>query len=137
MKKNAVMIVATLIVSSLMVGCSQPKSSAERNAKHFIYASNDDFDPNFQTQIYDSIQLSVPYFEQFWQLGKKDREAGVTPEDAQQRVSYFSSDEFLNSLQRKSWFAGKVYNETASPKWLKAMSEAISATYTDGYEGRN
>ncbi|MDX7990346.1 Exc2 family lipoprotein [Xenorhabdus littoralis] len=137
MKKNVVMIAITLIVSSLMVGCVQPKSSAERNAKNFIYASHDDFDPNFQTHIYNSIQLSVPFFEQFWQQGKKDRDAGMTQEDAQQRVSYLNSDEFLNSIPRKSQFAGKIYNESTTPQWTKAMSEAISTTYMDGYEGRD
>ncbi|PHM33189.1 Exc2 family lipoprotein [Xenorhabdus innexi] len=139
-KKNMVMMATTLIVSSLLtVGCSQPKTSAERNAKHFVYASNDDFDPNFRTQIYDSITLSVPLFEQFWQMGKKDKESGVTPEEAQERVLYLKSDEFLNSIQRTSHFAGKAYknSKSVSPKWRKAMSEGISATYMDGYEGRD
>ncbi|PHM65521.1 hypothetical protein Xsto_01878 [Xenorhabdus stockiae] len=140
MKKNAVITITTLIVSSLLMsGCAQPKTSAERNAKHFVYASNDDFDPNFRTKIYDSIELSVPFFEQFWQLGKKDREAGVSPEEAQQRVIYLKGDEFMNSIRRTSHFEGRVYESSEGPsiKWRKAMSEAISATYMDGYEGRN
>ncbi|CDH21413.1 Exc2 family lipoprotein [Xenorhabdus bovienii] len=137
MKKNVVMIAATLIVSSLVAGCAQTTSSAERNAQNFVYSSYDDFDPNFQTHKYNSIQSFIPFFEQFWQQGKKDREAGMTQEDAQQRVRDLTSDEFLSSFPRKSRFAGQVYNENTTSQWTKAMSEAISTTYMDGYEGRN
>ncbi|PHM44712.1 hypothetical protein Xmau_01424 [Xenorhabdus mauleonii] len=137
MKKNIIMIATTLMASSLMFGCAQTNTSAERNARNFIYASYDDFDPNFNTHKYNSIQLSIPFFEQFWQLGKEDREAGITQEEAQQRLRYLTSDEFLNSIPQKSKFAGKWYNESTTPKWVKAMSDAISTTYLDGYEGRN
>ncbi|MDX7987305.1 Exc2 family lipoprotein [Xenorhabdus sp. 12] len=136
MKKNIIMIATTLIVSSLMFGCAQINTSAERNARNFIYASYDDFDPNFYTHKYNSTQRLIPFFEQFWQLGKKDRVSGMTQEDAQQRVRYLTSDEFLNTIPKRSTFAGKVYNESVTPKWTKAMSEAISASYMDGYEGR-
>ncbi|MEE4411950.1 MULTISPECIES: Exc2 family lipoprotein [unclassified Serratia (in: enterobacteria)] len=122
----------------LIAGCSSSMSSPERHAKHFIYTSDDGFDPNFATRKQQSVKFATPFFDQFWEEGKKDREKGLTKEDVKQRVNYFSSDEFFNSFQNISMFAGKAYDRTSrSLKWRKAMSEAASSTYLDGYEGRN
>lgn len=131
---------AAALVTSLLViaGCTSSMTSAERNAKKFTYASNDDFDPNFSTNISQSIKLSVPFFEQFWLQGKQDRKNGISREEVNKRLVYFSSDEFFKSFKNRSIFAGKSYNaETPSAKGRKAMSDAVSGAYMDGYEGRN
>lgn len=133
-RKTAVLLICLFTLA----GCNTPTTSAERHAKHFTYAADDGFDPNFVTRKHESVKLSVPFFKQFWEEGKKDRENKVPREEANKRVIYFSSDEFFNSFKNYSVFAGKEYNaETPSPKWRKAMSDAVSGAYMDGYEGRN
>lgn len=139
MKTHSAHKTAALLAALLaLTGCASPTTSAERHAKKFSYASNDDFDPNFYTNIPQSIKLSVPFFKQFWLQGKQDREKGISKEEADKRINYFSSDEFINLIKKRTIFAGKAYNaETPSPKWRKAMSDAVSGAYMDGYEGRN
>ncbi|EPK9181680.1 MULTISPECIES: Exc2 family lipoprotein [Enterobacterales] len=133
-RKTAVLLTCLFTLA----GCNTPTTSAERHAKHFIYAADDGFDPNFVTRKHDTMKLSVPFFKQFWLQGKQDREKGISKEEADKRVIYFSSDEFINSIKKRSIFAGKAYNvEMPSQKWRKAMSDAVSGAYMDGYEGRN
>lgn len=138
MKTHQAWKAAALVTSLLIVvGCTSSMTSAERNAKKFTYATNDDFDPNFSTNISQSIKLSTPFFKNFWQQGKQDREKGFSKEEANKRVMYFSSDEFFDSFKNRSIFAGKSYDAGApSIKARKAMSEAVSGAYLDGYEGR-
>ncbi|CDL82759.1 Exc2 family lipoprotein [Xenorhabdus szentirmaii] len=40
-----------------MVGCTQPKSSAERHARQFIYATQGDHVPYFRTSVSRSARL--------------------------------------------------------------------------------
>ncbi len=139
MKTHQAWKAAALVTSLLIVvGCTSSMTSAERNAKKFTYATNDDFDPNFSTNISQSIKLSEPFFKHFWEQGKQDREKGISRDEANKRVIYYSSNEFFNSFKNRSIFAGKSYNAgTLSIKGRKAMSEAVSGAYLDGYEGRN
>lgn len=133
--RKAAVLLACLFI---LAGCKAPTTSAERHAKHFTYAADDGFDPHFATRKHDSITLSVPFFKQFWEEGKKDREKGITQEEANKRAQYFYSDDFFTSFKNYSVFAGKEYNVTnTSLKWRKAMSEETSGAYMDGYEGRN
>ncbi len=131
---------ATILLASLLTvaGCNTPTTSAERHAKHFTYTADDGFDPNFVTRKHETVKLSIPFFKQFWEEGKKDRENKVSRKGANKRALYFSSDEFFNSFKNYSIFAGKEYSaEKTSTKWRKAMSESASGAYMDGYEGRN
>lgn len=139
MNKYATWTVAALSASLFFLsGCSAPTNSAERNAKHFIYASDEGFDPNFTTRKQQSIKLATPFFEQFWQEGKKDKDNGLTQAEANERVKYFTSDAFFNSFKNVSMFAGKAYDGTSkSLKWRKSMSESVSSAYLDGYYGRS
>lgn len=125
---------AALILSA----CTQPQISAERHARHYVYASDNNSDPNFYTKKADSVRLMTPFFQQFWNLGAKDKAAGVPQEGVQQRVTQFHNEEFLKSIQVKEKFAGRRYenSHTPSPKELSLMAETISAAYIDGYEGR-
>ncbi|WP_235056621.1 Exc2 family lipoprotein [Pantoea sp. AS-PWVM4] len=130
-------IVSVVALSLLLLnGCAQTDTSAKRHATKFVYKVEDS-DPNFVMNKADSIRMATPFFAQFWQLGKKDRAQGVSSADAQKRVSYFHSDEFIKSISGTSHFAGKEYKDdaTLSPRWRNNMSEAIAQTYMDGYLG--
>ncbi|WP_283603737.1 Exc2 family lipoprotein [Serratia proteamaculans] len=76
-----------------------PTISAERHTKHFTYSADDGFDHNFVTRKHESVKLSIPFFKQFWEAGKKDRENGITREKANKHVQYFYSDDFLLPLK--------------------------------------
>ncbi|UBM43334.1 Exc2 family lipoprotein [Hafnia paralvei] len=92
-------------------GCTSTLSSPERHAKHFVYASNSDSDPNFRTRMQESVRTSVPFFDQIYQLGQKDNAAGINHDQAKKRAEYFYGNEFLDGIQRKEDFAGKSYSQ--------------------------
>lgn len=122
----------------LLSGCTQNQSSPQRHANHFIMATaNDSSDANFRMNKADSSRMITPFFEQFWQQGRKDRDAGVSREEVEQRLKYFHSNEFTNEIRGKSRFAGTDYNQDppVSSRWRKEMSQAVSETYMDGYNG--
>ncbi len=138
MKKISTVMLCTTLAAMLMTTACTPKTSAERHARQYVYAADDGFNPNFYVKKADSIRMMVPFFRQFQEMGAKDRAAGVSREEALQRVSQFRSEEFLKSIRSEEKFAGRTYTDssTPSPKELKVMGDAISATYMDGYEGR-
>lgn len=137
MKKISAVMLCAALTATLMTTACTPKTSAERHARQYVYAADDGFNPNFYVKKADSTRMMVPFFRQFHDMGVKDRAAGVSREEAQQRVSQFRSEEFLKSIKSEEKFAGRTYNDssTPTPKELKVMGDAISATYMDGYEG--
>ena len=137
MKKFTAVTLCVALTATLMITACTPKTSAECYARQYVYAADDGFDPNFYVKKADSTRMMVPFFRQFHDMGVKYRAAGVSREEAQQRVGQFRSEEFLKSIQSEEKFAGRTYNDssTPTPKELKAMGDAISATYMDGYEG--
>lgn len=138
MNKSTGVFVCALLTSSLMSSACTPQTSAERHARQYVYAADDGFDPNVRVIKADSIKMAVPFFKTFHDLGAKDRSSGMSVEDANKRADNFRSESFLNSIQSETIFAGTRYvdNKSWSAKQRKAMSDAISEAYIDGYEGR-
>ena len=130
------LLIPLITATIALTGCT-PKTSLERHTRHYVYASDDGFDPNFYTQKSDTIRMMVPFFRQFWDMGAKDKATGKSRSDVQQRIQQFHSQEFLNSLRGTTQFAGTDYrSKDLTPKKSRLMADTISAVYLDGYEGR-
>lgn len=134
--KHVRMLGAVTAVALLLTGCARPTTSAERHAREFVSQSADDFDPNFRTHIYNSVKASTPFFQQFYDMGKKDKAGGMSLAEKEQRVKYFGSDAFFNMLKPTSTYAGHNYDIKKDEKFRNAMTQAIINTYRDGYDGR-
>lgn len=128
---------ALITVAAALTACT-PKTSPEQHTRHYVYASDDGFDPNFYTKKADTTRMMIPFFQQFREMGVKDKAAGVSAETAQQRIKEFHSEEFLQSLRSTTTFAGRKYTngDMPSPEKMKLLADTISAVYLDGYEGR-
>lgn len=138
MKRHAAPLYLVLLIPAITLTACTPKSSLERHTRHYVYASDDRSDPNFYTNKADTTRMMEPFFRQFWNMGAKDRSAGISAEAARQRVKEFHTEKFLKSLQGTTTFAGRKYasNDVPSPKKLRLLADTISAVYMDGYEGR-
>lgn len=138
MKGSATWRIAALLLPCLcLAGCAPSGTSAERHARHFAYAAGDNFDPSFVINKAESGRMMIPFFEQFWQMGRKDRADGLSRAQADERVKYLNSDEFIDSLKGETHFAGKRYksDDGRALKWRKVMREAATGSYQDGYNG--
>ncbi|WP_261416157.1 Exc2 family lipoprotein [Serratia proteamaculans] len=121
----------------LLSACTSQKSSPERRAKHAIYQmAREDFSPEIRTQIPDSIKASIPFFDQFYQMGKADRAKGLTRQQAEQREAYFRSPEFLSDVGKKGKFINQEYSVDNPQKQRQILLDSAVATYWDGYDGR-
>ncbi|MBC6573185.1 Exc2 family lipoprotein [Escherichia coli] len=127
----------TLITAIITLTACTPKGSVEQHTRHYVYASDDGFDPNFSTQKADTTRMMVPFFRYFWDMGAKDKATGKSRSDVQQRIQQFHSQEFLNSLRGTTQFAGTNYrSKDLTPKKSRLLADTISVVYLDGYEGR-
>lgn len=138
MKRHTGTLYLTLLISAAvtLTACT-PKGSVEQHTRHYVYASDDGFDPNFSTQKADTTRMMVPFFRQFWDMGAQDKAAGKSRDEVQQRIQQFHSPEFLKSLQGTTQFAGTDYrSKDPTPKKSKLLADTISAVYLDGYEDR-
>ncbi|GHN89332.1 hypothetical protein MY005_49760 [Escherichia coli] len=88
------LLIPLITATIALTGCT-PKTSLERHTRHYVYASDDGFDPNFYTQKADTIRMMLPFFQQFRDMGMKDKAAGVSAETAQQRVKEFHSEKIF------------------------------------------
>jgi hypothetical protein len=81
--------------------------------------------------------MMAPFFAQFYDMGVKDRAAGKPEKEARQQASQFRDVKYLKSIQGTTNFAGKTYTDSdaLSPDALRALGNAISGTYMDGYAG--
>ena len=75
-------------------------------------------------------------FEQFYQLGKKDRAAGVVRSEAQKKADYLASPEFQQNMEHKTIFINRTYSSADNPKRRQVFSQEAVGAYWDGYEGR-
>ena len=105
---NKLCLIAMITATVALTACT-PKGSVEQHTRHYVYASDDGFDPNFSTQKADTTRMMVPFFRQFWDMGAKDKATGKSRSDVQQRIQQFHSQEFLNSLRGTTQFAGTDY----------------------------
>ncbi|WP_353853442.1 Exc2 family lipoprotein [Escherichia coli] len=125
---------ALITVAAALTACT-PKTSLEQHTRHYVYASDDGFDPNFYTKKADTTRMMIPFFQQFREMGVKDKAAGISWSDVQQRLQQFHSQEFLNSLRGTTQFAGTDYrSKDLTPKKSRLLADTISAVYLDGYE---
>ena len=83
-------LIALLTAATVLTACT-PKGSVEQHTRHYVYASDDGFDPNFSTQKADTTRMMVPFFRQFWNMGAKDKAAGKSLSYVQQRIQQFNS----------------------------------------------
>ncbi|KMW78495.1 Exc2 family lipoprotein, partial [Klebsiella pneumoniae] len=81
-------LIAMITATATLTACA-PKGSVEQHTRHYVYASDDGFDPNFSTQKADTTRMMVPFFRQFWDMGAKDKATGKSRSDVQQRIQQF------------------------------------------------
>ncbi|WP_447873904.1 Exc2 family lipoprotein [Serratia fonticola] len=126
-----------LLAALLLCACTASQSSVERHARHATYQlANAHFDPNTQTNISKSAKTAIPFFEQFYQTGKKDRQDGLTREQAQQRVNEFRNPDFLPESEQKVTMYNQSYTADSPKKQREILLENAIATYWDGYDGK-
>lgn len=129
-------ILPLLAVLSLSA-CTSSQSSVEKHARHATFQlANAHFDPNTKTDISRSAKNAIPFFEQFYQAGKKDRTDGLTREQAQKRVEEFHNPDFLPESEQKSVMFDRTYTADSQKKQREILLENATATYWDGYEGK-
>lgn len=80
------------------------------------------------------VRLAVPLFNEIYQVGKKDKDEGMSREQAQKRANYLYSDEFLDGFKLQAIFAGKSYNNVAS--WFTFIAVA-AGTLDEAQIGQN
>ncbi|HGJ5864017.1 Exc2 family lipoprotein [Arsenophonus nasoniae] len=127
----------------LLSSCSQNNSPASLEARHYVYRSLDDSNPNYKTHIYNSIQSMTPFFDQFYQEGKIDKLSGLSVDDAKNKMQMLESDEYINSIISKSkdyYISPKVQtididSKNFSEKRKKYLTNGIINMYKKGYYG--
>lgn len=139
MSKSKSIFILPLIF--IITACHSQKMAYEKISEHYVYQkASYESDPNFQTNIHASTKLAIPFFKQFYDLGIEDKKNNVTNQDYQKRIAYFSSNEFINSLdEREQFISEKVHVETKrgvdKPETeKKIMADSIIEAYKAGYD---
>lgn len=121
----------------LLIACTS-QTSVEKHARHIAYQiAQAHFDPNTKPLTADNARELEPFLRQFYTLGKKDRAAGLSTSQAQQRVNTFSNDDgpFAPGAQ-KTIFINRHYDADQPGKRSDILKQGAIATYWDGYNGR-
>lgn len=134
-----------LSIPFLLAACAGPQTSVDKNARHMSYQiAQAHFDPNTRPLTVDNTRLMAKFLSQFYELGKKDRAAGLTLAQAQQRVNSFSqaqpggtaADTPFAAEKQKSYFLTQEYSAEQPEKHSKILKDGAIATYWDGYNGK-
>lgn len=135
-KKKTFVVISTLSVLLLLGGCVQPLTSPERHAKHVIVRTLNGSEPSSPTGNPQNMRVLVDFFDHFYQLGKKDKDRGLTTEQEQQRLGELKSDNVIDGFPLEQWLRGKSYTRGEFNAWRGHISKEITGAYLDGYEGR-
>lgn len=81
---NKLCLIAMITATVALTACT-PKGSVEQHTRHYVYASDDGFDPNFSTQKADTTRMMVPFFRQFWDMCQRRMKSDplISPPTAQ------------------------------------------------------
>ncbi len=128
-----------MIVSSvfpLLTGCNNHLPSPQAHAKSYVFKTKKDFDPNFYTKTSDTIKAMTPVFAQFYDMGAKDRQAGVGRSEAEKKAAAMYHDEALNRLQKQETFVNQTITSPAGKRRVHIFITEASGAYLDGFAGR-
>ncbi|WP_455815197.1 Exc2 family lipoprotein [Pseudomonas graminis] len=126
----------TLALTGILSGCNNPVSSPQAHAKSYVFKAKDDFDPNFTTQVANTIKLMTPVFAQFYEQGKQDRKAGLSQHEAEKKATAMYQDQQLNNLVTNETFISHTTSTPADKKRNKIFIREASGAYLDGFNGR-
>lgn len=125
-----------LMLVGFLAACSQSTDSVTAHTKSYVFKAKNDFDPNYTTQISGTIQLMKPVFKAFHDEGIKDRQAGMTREQALLKMENFKKEKSAEKMESQQIFINSSYASSLSDKQRKVfISEAMGA-YLDGFDGR-
>ncbi|WP_336756133.1 Exc2 family lipoprotein [Pantoea sp. USHLN298] len=142
--------IGLLLTAAMLSGCTA-ETSLERNAHHTAsQIAKLHFDPNTRPLTADNYRIAKQFLSQFYELGKQDRAAGLSEEQAQQRVNSFTAvrqtqqgdqiDESCTSpfsaAAQKSNFLKQSFSADRPQKRAEIMLESATKSYWDGFNGR-
>ncbi|MFZ3866958.1 Exc2 family lipoprotein [Escherichia coli] len=120
----------SLITVAAASACT-PKGSVEQYTRHYVYASDDRSDPNFYTNKADTTRMMIPFFQQFREMGEKDKAAGsMSRNGTATHKNEFHSAKFLQSLSKHNHLLRAENIRTGdmpSPEKMKLLADTISA----------
>lgn len=126
-------LIALLTAATVLTACT-PKGSMEQHTRHYVYASDDGFDPNFSTQKADTTRMMVLFFGSsgIWELKiKRQENHGVMCNNA---FSSFTARIFKLTPGHNSICGYRLPQQRPYPKKSRLLADTISAVYLDGYE---
>lgn len=135
--RSARLLPLVFFIPLFLAACSS-QTSVEKNARHTAYQlERIHFDPNTTPLTADNTRRMATFLSQFYEMGKKDRASGLTPDQAQQRVGSFSRNggPFAPGAP-KTTFINRDYDSDQPGKRIDIMKQGAIATYWDGYNGR-
>lgn len=135
MRHFAMKGVMLLVVGSL-AACSQTTDSVTAHTKSYVFKAKNDFDPNYTTQISDTIQLMKPVFKAFHDDGIKDRQAGMSREVALQKVDNYKKEKASEKMESQHTFINSSYASLLSDKQRTLFINEAMGAYLDGFDGR-
>ncbi|MBM7345136.1 Exc2 family lipoprotein [Pantoea coffeiphila] len=135
MRRYVLKGVMLMLVGSL-AACSQSTDSVTAHTKSYVFKAKNDFDPNYTTQISGTIQLMKPVFKTFYDDGVKDRQAGMTREQALLKAENFRKEKSSEKMESQHTFINSSYTSSLSDKQRALFINEAMGTYLDGFDGR-
>lgn len=127
-----------LILTALaLTGCA-PKTSAERAARHYAYATPETLNGNFKADRNAIYSINLPIFQKAYNEGKCAKSEGITADVAAKTAQAYY-DHAMADRKITTMFTpvpdSKWHNE-ADLKGSLAFAEGLKSVFLDGYYGR-
>ncbi|MCS5452558.1 Exc2 family lipoprotein [Enterobacter huaxiensis] len=126
-----------LAILAGLFGCAaQPSPMA--HAKHFVMHDLSSLNPQYAIDVNGSIKSILPAFEAAYKMGADFKAAGMSENAALTRANYIRDPDNYNGEMKSTFSNNTTYvsNETLEPQQKKAFTDAIAATFLDGYYHR-
>jgi|GEM_PF-2361652 len=121
----------------LFLNACAPQSSVDRHAVHVAHQlSEANFDPHTRLLLADSIRQMRPCLQIVYDQGVKDRAAGLSRAQMEEKVASYLDPEKFPEETVKHRFLQQVYSADKPALERKILTEAMASVYRDGYEGR-
>lgn len=125
-----------VFITLLLSGCVSD-NSINRHATDLIAQYRGlQSEPEMSINTADSIKGASQFLQPFYDLGKVDRDRGLSPEQAQRRVESFTGLPMFKAAAQQESFNNQSYS-TQHPEQKAALAlSAATEIYMDGYNGK-
>ena len=127
-----------ILAMTAMTGCAQNAPTPYKDARHYVIHNMSELNGNYRIDVNGTVKQLEPTFKKFYELGKSDKQSGITITAAGERAKGIIAAQMQHREAETSYTPApqaRKGSETLDEREARAFGEALAGVYLDGFNG--